>query len=406
MTAPSIPVKGDLQVAQPVMSHRFVMMCATMFAVLPLATDIVLVALPDIATEYGRGLAGGHQVMSAFVLGLAVAHLFIGGLSDRYGRKPVAIAGFALFTLASLGAAISTSFEMLVTMRALQGLAGATGPVLMRSIVRDLSAKGGGQRPMATIAAISGIAPLLAPVIGATLAGTLGWRGTFAFLSIYGGATTLALVLLLSESLPVRARAQRLRFLSFSVVKTLLRDRPFLLGSLVLAVGYGGLFTWLTAAGFIVTNELGGTRTDLAVLYTLGSVGYILGGGVAIRLPERWNRIRTGAGVALAGSVLCAGVAFGSETSFWWLVPIALYYGGWAIMQPLAIATAMRNHAEHAGQASAVAGALQLAGGLVLSSIAIALGGGLIVLGLIAMTLTLLLVLLSRCRDGEGFKLV
>ena len=406
MTAPFAPATGGPQVAQPSMSHRIIVLCATMFAVLPLATDIVLVALPDIATEHGRGAAGGHQVMSAFVFGLAFAHLFIGGLSDRYGRKPVAIAGFALFTLASLGAAVSTSFEMLVAMRLLQGLAGATGPVVVRSIVRDLASKGSGQRPMAAIATISGIAPLLAPMVGAALTDVLGWRSTLAFLSIYGAATTLVLILMLSESLPRQARAARLRMLSFSVVKAMLCDRPFLLGSLVLAVGYGGLFTWLTAAGFIVTSELGGTRTDLAVLYTLGSIGFILGGGVAIRLPERWNKIRTGAGVGLAGPVLCIGVAFGQPASFWWLAPIALYYSGWAILQPLAISTAMRNHAENAGQASAVLGAIQLAGGLLMSSAAIALGGGLIVLGLIAAAMVALLVVLGLCRDGEAFNLV
>src|SRR5690606_25011534 len=141
---------------------------------------------------------------------------------------------------ASIVAAISTNFEMLVAMRALQGLAGATGPVLMRSIVRDCSDRGGGQRSMAAIAALSGIAPLLSPIIGASIIGFVGWRGIFAFLSIYGAATTLALVLLLAETLPVQARSQRLRFLSVRVVAALFRDRAFLVGSLVLATGYGG----------------------------------------------------------------------------------------------------------------------------------------------------------------------
>ena len=392
--------------ATPALPQRIILTCATMFAVMPLATDIILVALPDIATEYGRGLAGGPQLMSAFVLGLAISHLFVGGLSDRYGRKPVAMAGFLLFTFASVVAAISTSFEMLAAMRVLQGLAGATGPVLMRSIVRDLSVKGGGQHAMATIAALSGLAPLLAPVIAAAITGAMGWRGTFAFLSVYGAATTLAITLFLSESQPASARATRLRFLAPAVVKILLRDRPFLVGSLVLATGYGCLFTWLTAAGFIVTTELGGSRTDLAVLYTIGSLGYILGGAVSIRLPSRWNRIRTGALLGLVGTVLCTGVFLGRPGGFWWLAPIALYYSAWAIMQPLAIATAMRNHAAHAGQASAVVGAIQLAGGLVLSSAAIALGGGLVVFLLIGAALAVLLLVLSLCRDSEAFGLV
>lgn len=392
--------------ATPAMSQRIIMLCALMFAVLPLVTDITLVALPDIAAEYGRGLPGGHQVMSAFVLGLAIAHLFIGGLSDRYGRRPVAIAGFALFTVVSILAAISTSFEMLVSMRFMQGLTGACGPVLVRSIVRDLSAKGAGQRPMAAIAAISGIAPLLAPLIGAVLAGTVGWRGTFVFLSIYGAATTLALILLLSESQPASARASRLTFLSMHVLKSLLRDRHFLIGASVMAVGYGCLFTWLTAAGFIVIEELGGSRTDLAILYTLGSLLYILGGGLSIRMPEHWNKIRFGLVIGIAGPVLCCGIFLSPDSTFWWLLPIALYYTAWAIVQPLAIATAMRNQAEHAGQASAVAGAIQLSGGLLLSSLAIALGGGLIVLGLIAATLVLLLVVLGLRRDKAAFNLV
>ncbi len=389
----------------PTMSQRIIIVCATMFAVLPLATDITLVALPDIAAEYQRGLVGGHQVMAAFVLGLAVAHLFIGGLADRYGRRPVAIAGFAVFTIASILGALSTNFEMLVSMRFLQGLSGATGPVLVRSIVRDLSERGGGQRPMASIAAISGLAPLFAPVIGAVIAGILGWRGVFAFLSIYGAATTLALILFLSETQPASAKTTRLRFLSVNVLMQLLRDRHFLLGSLVMAVGYGCLFTWLTAAGFIVTTELGGTRNDLAMLYTIGSLGYIIGASAAIRVPERWNTIRTGAVIGFAGAALCIGIVWGAP-NIWWLSPIALYYSSWAIMQPLAIATAMRNHAAHAGQASAVAGALQLCGGLALSSLAIALGGGLIVLPLIATTLALLLIVLWHHHKRPGFNLV
>jgi DHA1 family bicyclomycin/chloramphenicol resistance-like MFS transporter len=294
---------------------------------------------------------------------------------------------------------------MLVTMRALQGLAGATGPVLMRSIVRDLSTSGGAQRPMAKIAAISGLAPLLAPVIGASVAGAFGWRGTFAFLSIYGAATTLGLIFFLTESLPTHTRSPKLRFFSLPVLRALFTDRPFIIGSLVLAVGYGGLFTWLTAAGFIITTELGGSRTDLAVVYTIGSVGYIVGGAFSVRLAAKWNKIRTGALIGLTGIALCASVLLEIPGGLWWLTPIALYYFSWAIMQPLAIATAMRNHAAHAGQASAVAGAIQLAGGLLLSSAAIALGGGLIVLVVMATALVVLFAILHASRKEAAFEL-
>ena len=375
----------------PSIGGRLILLCATMFAVLPLATDVTLVALPDITDEYQRGAAGAQQVMASFVFGLALAHLFIGGLADRYGRKPVAVVGFAVFTLASILAALAANFEMLVAMRFLQGAAGAAGPVLMRTVVRDLSTGGGGQRSMASIMAFSGIAPLVAPIFGAILAGTFGWRLTFVFLAIFGVATTLALILSLPETQRSGTRTARLGFLSLTVVGALLRDPPFLLGSLVLAVGYGCLFTWLTSAGFLVTGQLNGTRTELATLYVLGSIGYIAGGVVGSRLPERLNTIRFGMALALAGTLMPLFCVVTGNANLWSLATIALYYFGWSIAQPLAIATAMRNHGQHAGQASAVMGVLQLMGGLILSPVAVALGGGTAVLVLLASVLAALL---------------
>lgn len=377
----------------PTLPARIILLCATLFAVLPLATDVTLVALPDIADEYGRGAAGGQQVMAAFVLGVALAHLFIGGLADRYGRRAVAIAGFAVFAAASVLAAFAINFEMLVAMRLIQGLAGATGPVLMRTIVRDLSVGGGGQRSMATIMGISGIAPLVAPIFGAVLAGSFGWRATFAFLAIYGAGTTLALILLLAETQTKEARSPRLSFLSLGVVKALLGDWHFLFGALVLAVGYGSLFTWLTTAGFLVTEQLGGTRNDLATLYVFGSVGYIAGGLVGSRLPESLNKIRFGMGLALIGALIPVALIATGTANVYSLASIALYYFGWSIAQPLGIATAMRKHALHAGQASAVVGVLQLSGGLILSPVAVALGGGAVAPILISAVLAVLLVL-------------
>lgn len=364
--------------AQPARLGRVGYLGALFLAVLPLSTDIVIVALPGIAELYGRSVAGGHQIMAALVIGLAVAHLFVGALADRYGRRPVAIAGFAVYTLAAIAAAIAPSFEALVVARFFQGLSGACGPILARALVRDTVEPSLAPRRMAQISALSGVAPLLTPAIGFLAAQYVAPQAGFFVLAIYGAVTTLLILLLMPETRPAQA-TRASSWLTPRVLGILLSDRDFIAGSLTLALGYAGLFTWVATGSFFMGATLGLSPLAVSIAFTLGSVCFVAGGIAATRMNAAPDvMIMRGAilgGIAALGALLLAAIAPGS----WIMLPLVVpFFSAWGIMQPAGITLAMRHHPTMAGQASAVLGLIQLGGGVIISSIVVSLGAGLV----------------------------
>lgn len=356
-------------------SRRATAIGATFLAVLPLSTDIILVALPVIAGSFDAPLSGGHQIMSAFVIGLAAAHVLVGALADRFGRRSVALAGYAFYALASVGAMAATSLEMLLAFRFLQGLSGACGPILMRAMVRDLSASGEAAKRLAAIGTVSGIAPLLAPTLGVLIANAFGWQSSFAVLALYGATTFLLVLFLMPETLAREDR--RFSLITPALAAELLRDRSFLLGSITMACGYGGLFTWLSTGSYWLTGDGGLDPLLISFIFTLGSLCFMLGGLYAMRGNATSHRlIAIGASLGLVGGALSLLLSVFQLGAAWASAPIMLFYVGWGIAQPQAINIAMRNHALVAGRASALLGLIQLGGGAALSWIVVQAGAG------------------------------
>lgn len=373
MTAPA-----QAQSSRP---DRIVGIGATFLAVLPLSTDIVLVALPIIAGSFGTALAGGHQIMSVFVIGLAVAHLFVGALADRFGRRPVALVGFGVYTLASLAAMMAPSLEALLLARFVQGLSGACGPILMRALVRDTVAPAAASRRLALTGTISGIAPLLAPTVGILVAQTFGWQSSFAVLALYGAVTFCVVLTMMPETLA--NRSSEVNYITLAVIRGLVTERGFLFGSFAMAMGYGGLFAWISTGSYYLSIESGLAPLVTSLIFAAGSLCFMLGGIIAMRLagpPER--TIRIGAGIGALGGFFALVLAFALPGQPWFCLPVMLFYCSWGIIQPPAINIAMRDHPAIAGKASALLGLVQLGGGVMLSWIVVALGAGPASLGL------------------------
>ncbi|KRA95186.1 hypothetical protein ASD83_20460 [Devosia sp. Root685] len=370
---------------------RIVGIGAVFVAVLPLSTDIVLVALPVIAGSFGTALAGGHQIMSVFVIGLAVAHLFVGALADRFGRRPVALAGFGLYTLASLAAMGAPSLEALLVARFVQGLSGACGPILMRAMVRDTVAPAATSRRLALTGTLSGVAPLLAPTVGILVAQAFGWQSSFAVLTLYGAITFVLVFWLMPETLAARSAA--VNYISLDVVRSLFTERGFLFGSFAMAMGYGGLFAWISTGSYFLSTRTGLDPLVISLVFAAGSLCFMLGGVVAMRLhvaPEQ--TIRLGAMIGATGGFLALILALAFPDQPWFCVPIMLFYCSWGIIQPPAINIAMRHHPGIAGKASALLGLVQLGGGVMLSWIVVALGAGPFSLGLMLVSTAAILL--------------
>ena len=161
----------------------------------PLATDMYLPAFPAIAAGLPADPAAVQGTLAAFFAGMAAAQLFYGPLADRLGRKPPLLLGLAIFTLASLGCAVTSDIGTLTWLRFGQGLGGCAGMVMARAIVRDLAEGPAAIRLMAQLGLVQGLAPILAPSIGSALLGVGSWRLIFWVLAAYAAALAVVVVL-------------------------------------------------------------------------------------------------------------------------------------------------------------------------------------------------------------------
>ena len=178
---------------------------AALSAIGPLTTDMYLPSLPDIARQLGSSTAQVQLTISAYLIGFAVGQIFYGPVSDRHGRKPVLLAALALYCVASLVCALSTSIEMLIVARFVQALGGSGGIVLARAVVRDLYSGVRAGRELSLIGSVMALAPVLAPVAGGILQTGFGWRSIFITLIVAGLAGAAIVWLLLPETLGERA---------------------------------------------------------------------------------------------------------------------------------------------------------------------------------------------------------
>src|SRR6185437_14121972 len=179
---------------------------AALSAIGPLTTDMYLPSLPDIVRLLDATTAEGQLTISSYLVGFALGQIVYGPISDRHGRKPVLIGAIALYCLATLGCALSTSIEMLIVARFFQAVGGCGGAVLARAIVRDLYSGARAGRELSVIASVMALAPVMAPVIGGALQTGFGWRASFFVLAAVGVVGIGVICLLLPETLANRAK--------------------------------------------------------------------------------------------------------------------------------------------------------------------------------------------------------
>src|SRR6202048_396401 len=186
---------------------EFVVVIASIMALNPLAMDMMLPALPNIASAFHITIANRPQaVLSTFLIGFGIGQFVMGPLSDRFGRRAVLVDGMALYCIASVIAVSASSFETLLLARALQGLGTSATRVIATSIVRDCYAG----RRMASVMSLAMMVfiavPVIAPSFGQAVMLLTQWRGIFVVLMLYGVLALIWSALRMPETLPMSER--------------------------------------------------------------------------------------------------------------------------------------------------------------------------------------------------------
>lgn len=341
----------------------------------PFSIDTYLPAFGAISRSLDATPLQMQQTLAAYLFGFAFMNLFHGALSDSFGRRPVILIGLAMFTLASIGCALSQTVGQLIFFRGLQGLSTGAGIVVSRAVVRDMFPHAEAQRVMSQITIFFGVAPAIAPIVGGALSEALGWHAVFWFLVGVGLVLLLVNARLLPESLPASKRQPfQLRHLMRGYT-VLLSDGRFFLLALASGVPFNGMFLYILSAPAYLGDVLGLQPMQFAWLFVLNIGGIMLGSWLSGRKAGKVapkNQIMQGFRIMLGVSLIniVANALF--EPQAWWaLWPITLFAFGWALMVPVVTLLVLDLHPERRGMASSLQAVVgSVANGLVAGVVA------------------------------------
>ncbi|MEV5156870.1 Bcr/CflA family multidrug efflux MFS transporter [Streptomyces sp. NPDC053728] len=246
----------------------------------PLSMDMYLPALPEVTGALHAPAATVQLTLTACLTGMALGQLVVGPMSDRWGRRTPLLLGMIVYVFATAICAIAPTAELLIGFRLLQGLAGAAGIVIARAVVRDLYDGDEMARFFSTLMLISGVAPVVAPVIGGQVLQFTDWQGIFVVLTLVGVLLTLVVWKWLHETLPPERRHTGGVGDALRTMRGLLADRVFTGYMIAGSLAFAALFAYVSASPFVVQEIYGASPQTFSLLFGINSIGLITVGQI------------------------------------------------------------------------------------------------------------------------------
>ncbi len=329
-----------------------------------ISTDLYLPALPAIGADLRASIEAVQLTLSLFLVGFGVAQLAWGPISDRIGRRPPLLVGTGLYVAASLACLLAPSIEALVGARIVQAVAACSGVVLGRAVVRDLYPPAEAAKVLAYLGTAMALAPILGPILGGWLTSRFGWRSTFAALALFGALAFTGVLL----AVPETNRHKNPRALEPRVLladyRALFADQLYLARVAVAALGYAGIFTFISGSPHVLIDAVGLRPDQYGLCFAAGVAGWMGGTFAAGRLNRRLGLgglLSLGTRLAAGGGLVGLALALAAPPSWPAVVaPMFLFMVGAGFTLPTAMALAIGPYPHKAGLASALLGFLQL----------------------------------------------
>jgi DHA1 family bicyclomycin/chloramphenicol resistance-like MFS transporter len=371
----------------------------------PLTIDMYLPALPRIAEDLSVTSSVVQLTLTGTLAGLALGQLIIGPLSDSLGRRRPLMAGIVLHMIASVVCMLAPNIVVLGAARTVQGVGAAATMVVAIAIVGDLFTDSAAATVMSRLMLVLGVAPVIAPSLGAAVLLQASWHWVFAVLVVLAGALLLLAALALPETLPQSHRRPLRVGGILSTYGELLRDRRFVILVLVAALGMSGLFAYIAAAPFVLQGRHGLDQQMFALVFGAGAVALIGATQFNVVLLRRYSpQFITVCALALSsvtGLVFVGLAAAGVGGLAAFVVPVWVILGAMGLVIPNAPALALTRHREAAGTAAALLGAAQFGLGAAVAPLVGMLGNNELALSVV-MTVGVVAALGALLAIGAG----
>ncbi len=353
---------------------------AFLSALAPLSIDMYVPAFPQMTQSFGSTPASIQLSMTACLVGIVMGQLVMGPRSDRLGRRRALLVGTLCFVGFSLLAAIASSVPLLVGARFLQGFTGAIGMVVARAVLNDLLEGAALAKAYAVLIMVIGVAPVIAPVIGAAVLRVASWRAIFAVLAASGLAAVALAARAVPESLPEHLRTSGGVRESVRPMVELLTVRPFVGMVLTLGCASAGMFAYISGSTFVFQEHYGMSPAAYSGVFAVNSLAVILSSMVFGRLSARHSLdhlLPCGIAISVLGAV--AQVIFdathGDTMAVTWICLFVTQLGlAWIIGSTMTLGQSLAQHASGAG--SALLGGGQFALGAAIAPVVGASGTG------------------------------
>lgn len=346
---------------------RLVLILGALTALGPLSIDMYLPALPALSRELTAGPSLIQMTITACLVGLALGQAVAGPISDAVGRRGPLLAGAVVYAAASALCVIAPTVQMLILLRLVQGAAGGAAIVIARAIARDLYNGTSVGRFFALLMQISGVAPILAPLIGGEILRVTSWRGIFALITLLTAVLIIAILTGLPETLRPEQRHTGGLSASLRTFRHLITDRAFAGYALSTGLAFAAMFAYVSGSPFVVQNVYRLSPQVFSLIFALNGAGIVAAGWLSGRLSTQF-RVRAllavGLATSLLGALVLLGTILAAGTLALVLTGLFLLVSGIGLTMPNGTVLALSGQPpERAGTASALLGLTQFVTG-------------------------------------------
>src|SRR5882757_3995287 len=357
-------------------SKLMLLMLVLMTGIAPISLYLLVPALPVLATTFGRDISVAQMTVSLYMVGIACSQIIMGPLSDKFGRRPVLLAGLGLMVVASIGCIFAENLPQLIAARFFQALGGATGMVVSRAIIRDLYSRDRISSMISLVIAVMMIAQMLSPLTGGLLETAFGWRSIFYVITAASLIIAVAIAIALPETRRERTEAGGFR----GDVGSLFKSRAFIGYVLCQVLASQIIFTFAGGGPYVVVTQMGRSSAEYGAWFATTGFAYLVGNLFCVRFAPRHsleNLIWFGLALQIAGALLnlAWGLSGLNQMPSWLFGTQMLLMVGYAFVMSNSAAGAISVRPQAAGTASGAMGFLQMGLGSLFSQFGAWLGG-------------------------------